>query len=206
MKKVFITFVLCLIACSCSTPSAPDYDPQPAYLADVSNAWGLFSGGQYGLSALGFRNALAIDVQKLWPEAYIGLGWSLAMQDSLVKAVSNFNSALQRTPRTAKDSVNALAGLGLAYRDITPPDFARVRDNVLEALAVDSQFVFEYKSSINAADLEAVLAEAYFNLGQDSLAAAIADPNGTLDPAAENYQSQLLTRIDMLITQSREGE
>ena len=205
MKKVFSTFAICLIACGCSTPSAPDYDPQPGYLSEVSKSWGLFGSGQYQLAAIEFRNARDLDVKGIWPEAYIGLGWSLAMQDSLVKAISNFSTALQKTPKTAKDSASTLAGLGLAYRDVTPPNFTLVRDNVLKALAIDSLFVFEHKSSINAADLEAVLAEAYFNLGQDSLAASIADPGGTLDPAAENYQSQLLTRIDLLITLSREG-
>ena len=205
MKKVFSAFAICLIACSCSTPSAPDFDPQPGYLGDVSKSWGLFGSGQYQLAAIEFRNALDLDVQRLWPEAYIGLGWSLAMQDSLVKAISNFSTALQKTPKTAKDSLNTLAGLGLAYRDVTPPNFTLVRDNVLKALAIDPLFVFEHKTSINAADLEAVLAEAYFNLGQDSLAASIADPGGTLDPAAENYQSQLLTRIDSMIALSREG-
>lgn len=206
MKKSIFALALCLITCGCSTPSAPEYDPQPAYLSEVSKSWSLFSSGQYGLSATNFRVALELDVQRIWPEAYIGLGWSLAMQDSLVKAISDFNAAMQKTPRSAKDSLYTLAGLGLAYRDITPPNFTLVRDNVLLALGIDSLFVFEHKSSINAADLKAVLAEAYFNLGQYTEAAAIADPGGALDPTAANYQTQLLTKIDLLITLSREGE
>jgi hypothetical protein len=125
--------------------------------------------------------------------------------DSLTKAISAFTVAATRGPRTARDSANMFAGMSLVYRDLTPPDFPKVRDNALAALKIDPNFIFEYKKSINAADLKAVLAEAYFNLEQYTEAAAIADPNNTLDPADPKYNEELLSKINQLITASLEG-
>ena len=50
-----------------------------------------------------------------------------------------------------------------------------------------------------------MLAEAYFNLGQYPEAAAIVDPAGALDTLATDYNSQLLTRINQMLTSSRQG-
>lgn len=206
--KILLTLVaaFALLLIACSTPLAPEFNPRPAYESEVARGWGLFVDGNYGLAAANFRKALDVDTDRSWPEAYIGLAWSLAMQDSLVKAVNNFNSALARSPQSARDSANVFAGLGLSYRDIAPTNFVLVRDNILALFAIDSQYVFTYRSTINSDDLRAVLSEAYFNLGEYDLAAEIADPAGSLDPTDTNYVTDLLIKINTLLTLSREGE
>ncbi|MFH1070166.1 MAG: hypothetical protein V1794_11155 [Candidatus Glassbacteria bacterium] len=206
--KCFLTVmaVSALALVGCSTPSAPEYNPRPAYETNVSHGWDKFVDRNYALAATEFRNALDLDAARSWPEAYIGLGWGLAMQDSLTKAVNNFSSALARTPQSAQDSANVYAGLSLGYRDISPVNFTLVRDYALQALGISPQYVFQYRTAINSDDLRAVLAEAYFNLEQYDLAAGIADPAGSLDPADANYLTDLLTKINTLLTLSREGE
>lgn len=206
MKK--LTGVLLLVsalACACSTPSAPEFNIEPAYLDDVATGWNLFRQGNYSLASTSFRSAVSRDVHLERYEAHIGLGWSLAMQDSLQKAALNFDLALSRTPESTRDSVYILSGLSFVYRDLTPPNYQEVRDNALTVLERDPDFVFEYRTTINAQDLNAVLAEAYFNLGEYEEAAAIADPNGTLDEQAADYYEKLLARINQMLTISREG-
>ncbi|MCE5273132.1 tetratricopeptide repeat protein [bacterium] len=193
------------LACACSTPSAPEFNIEPAYLSDVSKGWSLFAQGNFALAATSFRSAIARDVQQDYYEAHIGLGWAMAMQDSLQKAVLNFDLALDRAPKDSRDSVNILSGLSFAYRDLNPPDYQKVRDDAVVVLEKDPSFVFAYRTSINAQDVKAVLAEAYFNLGQYEEAAAIADPGGTLDPSADDYNQKLLSKINQLLTISREG-
>jgi tetratricopeptide (TPR) repeat protein len=200
-----LTLGLLLCAAACSTPSAPEYNILPAYLHEVSRGWNFFSQDEFGLAAASFRNAVDLDVKMEHVEAHIGLGWSLAMEDSLQKAILNFELALSKIPQTRKDSLFILSGLSFAYRDNTPPNFTKVRDYALAVLSMDPGFVFDYKQSINVQDLNAVLAEAYFNLGQYTEAAAIADPAGSLDPAAQDFQEKLLAKINQLITISREG-
>jgi len=206
MKTAVYLLIFTLTLIACSTPAAPEFDLRPTYLNEVSRGWGFFSDGNYGLASTNFRIAIKADEQRIWPEAYIGLGWSLAMRDSLTKSINNFNTALSRPPLSTQDSLSIFSGLSLAYRDITPPNYTLVRDNALYVLEIDPDFVFEYKHSINADDLQAVLAEAYFNLAQYEEAAAIADPDSLLDPESASYQTDLLTKINLLITLSREGE
>ncbi|HUU27043.1 MAG TPA: hypothetical protein VM123_04455 [archaeon] len=207
MKTAFYIILLALILCSCSTPSAPEYNEELAnFLEEVSKGWNFFKEANYGLSAASFRKAIEINTKRDRVEAYIGLGWSLAMQDSLPKAINSFNTAMLRVPELAEDSLLIYAGLSLAYRDIVPPDFASVRDNALAALELNPDFIFEYNESINANDLKAVLAEAYFNLENYTEAAAIVDPNGSLDSNDPDYHEKLLTKINQLITLSREGD
>ncbi len=193
------------LACACSTPSAPEFNIEPAYLSDVSKGWSLFTQGNYALAATSFRSAVSRDVLQDHFEAHIGLGWAMAMQDSLQKAVLNFDLALARAPEDSRDSVNILSGLSFVYRDLNPPDYQKVRDDALAVLEKDPSFVFAYRTSINSQDINAVLAEAYFNLGQYEEAAAIADPTGTLDPTDTDYNQQLLSKINQMLTISREG-
>ena len=206
MKTAVYLLMITLAVIGCSTPAAPEFDLRPIYLNEVSRGWSFFTNSNYGLASSSFRIALDSDEQRIWPEAYIGLGWSLAMQDSLTKSINNFNSALSRELLYARDSLSVFTGLSLAYRDITPPNFSLVRDYALSVLQSEPNYVFEYKRMINADDLQAVLAEAYFNLSQLPQAAAIADPDSLLDPLSASYQTDLLTKINLLITLSREGE
>lgn len=206
MKTAVYIMIIALTSIACTTPAAPEFDLRPSYLNEVSRGWTFFSDGNYGLASTNFRIAIEADEQRIWLEAQIGLGWSLAMQDSLTKSINNFNTALSRQPSSQQDSLSIFAGLSLAYRDVTPPNFTLVRDNALIVLEKDPNFVFEYKLSINADDLQAVLAEAYFNLNQYDEAAAIADPDSLLDPQSASYQNDLLAKINLLIMLSREGE
>ena len=205
--RTFLYFSIpAMIFFSCSTPAAPEYDEEVTnFLNEVSKGWSFFEDGNISLAAIAFRKAIEFNSKGDRAEAHIGLGWCLAMGDSLTKAISAFTVAATRGPRTARDSANMFAGMSLVYRDLTPPDFPKVRDNALAALKIDPNFIFEYKKSINAADLKAVLAEAYFNLEQYTEAAAIADPNNTLDPADPKYNEELLSKINQLITASLEG-
>ncbi len=194
-----------LVFGACSTPSAPEYDPRPAYDSDLNNGWDKFSAGNYGLAAIEFRNALDLDSRRQWPEAYIGLAWSLAMQDSVDRSIDHFITALMKTPSSAPDSADIYAGLGLSYREVSPPNFPQVRTNVQSALAIDSLYIFQHRSSINFDDLYAVLAEAFFNIGNYDSAAVLVDPAGTLDPVSQNYLTDLLTKINLKLMLSREG-
>ena len=205
--KTLWTFlaVLVMLAAACSTPTAPEYDPRPAYDSDLNRAWDQFDSGNYGLAATEFRSALDKDTRRIWPDAYIGLGWSLAMQDSVDRAIGHLTSALNKTPSSGADSADVFAGLALSYRESSPPNFAQVRGNVQSTLAIDSLYVFQYRTSINYDDLQAVLAEAFFNLGLVDSAAAIADPTSSLDPDSDTYLSDLLTKINVLLLLSTEG-
>ncbi|MBN2288122.1 MAG: tetratricopeptide repeat protein [Candidatus Glassbacteria bacterium] len=187
---------LIAVLVSCSAPSAPEYNPLPSYYQEVSRGWSFFDQDNYALAAASFRKAIENDTDNTESEALVGLAWSLALQDSLVRAVSSYQSALARNPESPKPLIYVLSGLSLCYRDLEPPDNEAVKDYARAALEIDENFVFEHKSSINAQDLIAVLAEAYFNLEQYDSAAVYADPQGTLDPAAEDYQEKLLAKIN----------
>jgi tetratricopeptide (TPR) repeat protein len=205
--KNLLTFLAAsvLVLGACSTPTAPEYDPRPAYDSDLNNGWDKFSAGAFGLSSIEFRNALDLDSRRQWPDAYIGLAWSLAMQDSVDRSIGHFTTALTKTPTSGTDSSNIYAGLGLSYREVNPPNFPQVRVNVQNALAIDSLYVFQRRSSINFEDLYAVLAEAFFNIGEYDSAAVLVDPAGTLDPASTGYLTDLLTKINVKLMLSREG-
>jgi tetratricopeptide (TPR) repeat protein len=194
-----------LVLGACSTPTAPEYDPRPAYDSDLNNGWDKFSAGGFGLAAIEFRNALDLDSRRQWPDAYIGLAWSLAMQDSVDRAISHFTTALIKEPASGADSASVFAGLGLSYREVSPPNFPQVRANTQSALAIDSLFVFQHRSSINFEDLYAVLAEAFFNIGEYDSAAVLVDPAGTLDTLSTGYLTDLLTKINLKLMLSREG-
>ncbi len=202
--KLLAASVLVLF-CACSTPSAPEYDPRPAYDSDLNNGWDKFSAGGYGLALIEFRNALDLDSRRQWPDAYIGLAWSLAMQDSVDRAISHFTTALTKNPSSPADSADIYAGLALSYREVSPPNFPQVRANAQSALAIDSFYVFQRRSSINHEDLNAVLSEAFFNIGEYDSAAVLVDPAGTLDPASDAYLTDLLTKINVKLMLSREG-
>ena len=206
MKNLLILIAaLVLVLASCSTPAAPEYNSRPSYNSELSSGWDLFSDGSYSLAAIQFRDAIDLDSQRQWPDAYIGLGWSLAMQDSVTKAISYFTSALSKTPDNGQDSADIYTGLGLGYRDISPANFTLVRSNVQSALAIDSLYVFQHLTTINSDDLYAVLAEAFFNLEYYDSAAALVDPAGTLDPESEDYLTSLLTKINTQLLLSGEG-
>lgn len=204
--KIISLFALAVLVVSCSTPAAPEYDPLPGYYQEVSRGWNLFQQENYSIAASSFRTAIKADLEDAQSEAYVGLAWSLALQDSLAKAVNNYQAALLRDPDSPKPLVFILSGLSFCYRDLEPPDYAAVRDNAKAALQLNPSFVFDYKTSINSQDLKAVLAEAYFNLGAYDSAAVYADPEGTLNPNAQDYQAKLLSKINLLITLSQEGD
>jgi tetratricopeptide (TPR) repeat protein len=206
MKVKLISLLgLMVILVSCSTPSAPEYNPLPSYYQEVSRGWNFFKQDNYALAATSFRKAMVNDVDNSQSEAMIGLAWSLALQDSLISAVDNYEVALLRDPESPAPLIYALSGLSFCYRDLEPPDNEKVRDYALAALDLDENFVFEYKRSINAQDLEAILAEAYFNLEDYDLAALIVDPDSTLDSNAEDYLEELLSKINQLINLSQKG-
>jgi tetratricopeptide (TPR) repeat protein len=206
MKVKLISLLgLMVILVSCSTPSAPEYNPLPSYYQEVSRGWNFFEQDNYALAATSFRKAMVNDVDNSLSEAMIGLAWSLALQDSLMSAVDNYEVALLRDPESPVPLIYALGGLSFCYRDLEPPDNEKVRDYALAALALDENFVFEYKKSINAQDLNAILAEAYFNLEDYDSAALIVDPDSTLDSNAEDYLEELLSKINQLINLSQKG-
>lgn len=207
MKYIALISTLAVaVIIGCSSPAAPDFNSDVIYDQEVSRGWGYFSSGEYALASTSFRLAMSADVSGQFADALIGLGWSLARQDSLSAAVSRFNTAMQRSPASPEPLIFALSGLSLGYRDITPSNDALVRDNALSTLELDSNFVFRYDTSVNYSDIEAVLAEAYFNLGSYAEAAAIVDPNGTLDSQSDTYQEDLLALINQKIETSRGGQ
>jgi len=206
MKVKLISLLgLMVILVSCSTPSAPEYNPLPSYYQDVSRGWNFFKQNNYALAATSFRKAMVNDIDNSLSEAMIGLAWSLALQDSLISAVDNYEVALLRDPESPVPLIYALSGLSFCYRDLEPPDNEKVRDYALAALDLDENFVFEYKKSISAQDLNAILAEAYFNLEDYDSAAVIVDPDSTLDSNAEDYLEELLSKINQLINLSQKG-
>ncbi len=206
MKVKLISLLgLVVILVSCSAPMAPEYNLLPSYYQEVSRGWNFFEQDNYALAATSFRKAIVNDVDNSQSEAMIGLAWSLALQDSLISAVNNYEAALLRNPESPVPLICALSGLSFCYRDLEPPDNEKVRDYALAALELDENFIFEYKRSINAQDLRAVLAEAYFNLENYDSAAVIVDPDGTLDSNAEDYLQKLLSKINQLINLSQEG-
>ena len=206
MKVKLISLLgLMVILVSCSTPSAPEYNPLPSYYQDVSRGWNFFKQNNYALAATSFRKAMVNDIDNSLSEAMIGLAWSLALQDSLISAVDNYEVALLRDPESPVPLIYALSGLSFCYRDLEPPDNEKVRDYALAALDLDENFVFEYKKSISAQDLNAILAEAYFNLEDYDSAAVIVDPDSTLDSNAEDYLEKLLSKINQLINLSQKG-
>ncbi len=207
LPALSLALLVLLVASSCSTPSAPEFNEEHVqYLNELSRGWEFFSAGENQLAATSFRRAIAINIAKDRPEAYLGLGWSLAMQDSLPHAISNFNLANARQIDNAEDRAILLAGFSLVSRDLVPPDFTAARDNAEALLELDPNFILEYRTTVNAADIRAVLAEAYFNLEQLEEAADLADPQGTLDPADEEYSASLLQLINLLLESSRGGE
>ena len=206
MKVKLISLLgLMVILVSCSTPSAPEYNPLPSYYQDVSRGWNFFKQNNYALAATSFRKAMVNDIDNSLSEAMIGLAWSLALQDSLISAVDNYEVALLRDPESPVPLIYALSGLSFCYRDLEPPDNEKVRDYALAALDLDENFVFEYKKSISAQDLNAILAEAYFNLEDYDSAAVIVDPDSALDSNAEDYLEELLSKINQLINLSQKG-
>ena len=56
--KLISLLAVVVLAASCSSPAAPEYNPLPAYLQEVSRGWSFFGQENYALAATSFRNAM----------------------------------------------------------------------------------------------------------------------------------------------------
>lgn len=145
----------------------------------TSLGWSDFTAGEY-LDALGhFRAATNLDDDHA--EAWLGAGWSLLFIDEPAIARIDLLAAIAK----GWTGVEADAGLALAYRAL--PDYLSAINHALAVVTADSDWIFSHMTSIDWRDMRLLLAQCYFNRGEEWFDEAQAqvdllDPGNGLDP------------------------
>jgi hypothetical protein len=171
-------------------------DPSPEQIAAALTAegWTQFESGAFPAAGAKFR--AAIGALATYADAHNGLGWSLALVDSLPAADSAFADAVASGHATA----DPRAGRAFVRADLVPPDLRGALDEAGAALAIAPLFAFAHDASIDWRDLRLLRAQAYFQTNVlDSAAAEVVALGGAPpDPQAPAYADSLLAVIERL--------
>ena len=204
-------FLICILTCifiySCGGgPGGPVVTEPTGDL--VARGWVQFQAANFDSAKALFRQAIAANVQDI-ADAYNGLGFSLAFQDSLQSAISNFNLANSNGLTFA----DAFVGLAASYRDFGN-NFAQSVTSADAAIARDPSYVFRFNNRISIDDVYLIKAQSSFRRGESFFAVAqaavnVLDSDNGLDPNNPNswfvsnqqfntYAEALLKEIEIL--------
>lgn len=171
----------------------------PSYLDLVESGWTAFEYDDFGDAALTFLSAVALDTTRY--EAFDGLGWSLAMIDSLAFADASLTATIERHSTLA----DAFAGRAAVRRDLYPDSLELAVTDAETALELAPDFVFGHNLAYDWHDIRLILAQALFGLTRFSdveVQILILDPSFSPPaPTAEDYVGSLLAKLQQLESQ-----
>lgn len=173
---------------------APE-NPAPALTAE---GWTLFEAGDLSGAKAKFRDAIA--ASSGFADAHNGLGWALALLDSLVSSQNAFTGSIANGPPGGE----AHAGRAFVRAETSSGDLSLALDDATTALALAPQFVFSHDTSIDWRDVRLLRAQLFFEQGEiDSAAAEVETLGGALpnssDPAFADSLAAEIERIGTLV-------
>jgi hypothetical protein len=186
MGKTVLFMLGCLIGTGLWSCSSDDSPPPKTAQELLTEGWQGYAGHDYQLAVDRFNAAISADGSLA--DAYNGSGWANAKRDLLDASVNAFNSGLLRAPSNLQ--MKAGYAFVLNARRSTPNHYQLSINNALAVLLADSTWKFSRDTSINASDLQLLLAEDYF---------AIADFNSSLIQA-KALNAKLSTTFDADVT------
>ncbi len=170
----------------------------------LARAWKKFEQGQYHEAILDFELVLAENNN--YSDAYVGLGWSYSMLDSLEQAKEQFDNALSLNNRL----LDAYVGRGMVL--LTKGRYNASVSDLSFVLTNNPTYSFSHYTDIDYKDIHIALAEAYFYQSKYDKAQEHVNflwPGNGLDPdqsttwvvdsvSYATYQEALLTAIEKL--------
>ena len=189
---LLLTLALLLINMSCDQDSTTE--PPKTIDQLITEGWINFEKQQYQNAINSFEAALNIDIN--FDEAYLGLGWSFAKIDSVVKGNTNAKIAIHLNPELV-DAYTCYAFTSFQLNQYNQSIAAAKK--VIETEG--EYYIFTHDPEITITKLRILLAQCYFETGQYSLAhqqVNILKPDNTLNPSSSNYISDLCEIIESL--------
>ncbi|MFC1490539.1 hypothetical protein ACFL6K_04955 [Candidatus Latescibacterota bacterium] len=205
-KKYIIIFLLILSGCGggISTYEVLDYDGL------IKSGWQKYNQNLFEDAQSLFTQAKDLDSER--PEGYIGNGWSLFMRQHPDSALVDFYHGLDYIT-TFDDSVDTVCGIAGSYlaRNENSKAISLLTSYDLDTFE-DSFPLNDHDYFLERADLEMVLAHAYFRLGIYSPAEG-ADPDNALyhlnlvlyTPHEYTAPDKLMEKMTEYIAQSQGG-
>jgi tetratricopeptide (TPR) repeat protein len=195
MRRAIVLGIACALALVVGCGGDGDTGPGPSAASRTDEGWALFEAGDYTGAIGKFNEAISIDDE--YADAYNGLGWSFANLDSLARALTNFGTSIAKGMEG-----DAHAGRAPVYRDLDPPQFANAVSTSETALSHDRRYEFEHDTDFNWQDLNLIMAQSHFGLGQYDLANARVDSLGgdVQNPASPTFVEDLADEIERLET------
>ena len=187
LKLALGSVAIVLVACGGGSPSGPTFGDL------ITEGWAAFQSGDYQSASDKFSEAITLKNEDA--AAFTGLGWSLFRLGNLLRANAEFTGGSNALSPTAD------LFAGWAFVKNAQKDYTRSNQKADDALALNSNWVFTYDSSLSAADLHVLKAENYFLLGEfaDSLAEVqILNPNFSADVSTNAGQAALAQEIENL--------
>jgi tetratricopeptide (TPR) repeat protein len=160
MKKYLLSFLVIVYSFTFFTGCANDPEPQDQYDNYVRDGWTAFQGKNYNLAIQKFNSAKGVYSNR--GAAYLGLGWSYMLIDSLNDAVGEFSDAENYGELTT----NLFAGWAVALNALKRFDESNFR--IAQVFQRDTGWVFQYDTRYTTNDLNILSAENYFLLGEFS--------------------------------------
>lgn len=187
LKLALSGITTALVACGGGGPSGPTFGDL------ITEGWAAFQSGDYQSASDKFSEAITLNDEDA--AGFTGLGWSLFRLENLSQANTKFTGG--------SNALSPPADLfaGWAFVKNAQKDYTRSNQRADDALALNSNWVFTYDSSLGAADLHVLKAENYFLLGEfaDSLAEVqILNPNFSADVSTNAGQAALAQEIENL--------
>ena len=159
MRRAVLLGIACALALAIGCGGDGDTGPGASAASKTAEGWVLFEAGDYNGAIGKFNEAIAIDDE--YADAYNGLGWSFANLDSLARAITNFGTSIANGMEG-----DPHAGQAPVYRDLDPPQFANAVSTAETALSHDRRYEFEHDTDFNWQDLNLIMAQSHFGLGQ----------------------------------------
>ena len=144
----------------------------------VPFAWSLYESGKTDDAIAIFLDITSRQTSAFLSDAYNGLGWSYAAQDSMQESIHYFDLAV--SARTLFTEAHA----GRGFVRLALKDYPGAIDDLTKVLSEQADFVFSHDSSIDFRDVSVALAEAYFfrqNLEQAQMYVNRIAPDNGLD-------------------------
>lgn len=208
MKVKYIPLIIALVFTGCgggiNAFKVIDYDSL------IKSGWLKYNQNKFLESQMIFTEAKALDSARA--EGYIGCGWSLLMRQEPDSALVEFFHGIPYTT-TLNDSVDTICGVAGSYlaanenkrliNYLSPLNFTKFE----EVFPLEDHDFF-----IDTGDLELVLAQAYYRMGQYS-AKESADPanalfhlnNALLTPYVYTNPQDLMAKMTEYLSQSGGG-
>lgn len=182
-------------ACGCGDDDDP-MDPEDPAAGKTLEGWAQFEAGQFAAAKATFREA--ISMSSGYADAHNGLGWTLALNDSLPASQSSFASAITNDPPNAEP----WAGRAFVRAELPAFQLTAALSDAGTALDREPCFVFSHDSDIDWRDLRLLRAQLFFELDEiDSSAAEVDSLGGFLpSPSDPGYADSLLLEIERLRT------